>query len=105
MGLVAPDAFEAAAALTAEADLDAAIALAEDAGSGVPLGGRRRFRKRGHAVSSASCLMPVMVAVMFVSHSCRRRAMIRSSLSGICSITLVVPDGPGPIWAQYRSRV
>ena len=37
MGLVAPDALEPPAVLTAEAHLDPAVALAEDAGRGLPV--------------------------------------------------------------------
>src|SRR5688500_7876690 len=96
MGLVAPDPFEAASVVTAEAHLDAAVALAEDAGGRLPL---------GHAWPSAISLIPLMVAAMFACHSSSRRPMIFSSLSGIFSMTTVMPDGPGPIWAQYRSRV
>ena len=41
VGLVAADALEAAAVVTAEADLDAAVALAEDAGRRLPIASRR----------------------------------------------------------------
>ena len=49
--------------------------------------------------------MPSTVRCMLGRNSRIRRSTIRSSLSGIRSIAVDVPEDPGPIVTENRSRV
>ena len=60
---------------------------------------RRNAKAQRHGGCSASCLIPSSVARMLPSNSSKRRAMMRSSLSGMAVMAMVRPDGAGPMRA------